>query len=302
MASCANYISGSECVRDEEDACYGTPCMDPFGRSVYVTGGASGIGLKVAQIFAARGAHVAVFDLELRPDALRCIEAVRRAPEQHVRAYAVDVSDAEAVAAAFQQATAEIGAPDVVFNSAGVGGFSRPFEEFPADRFEHMVRVNLVGSRHVAAAALPLMTAGGRLVFVASLAGLVAAYGQSGYAASKHGVVGLASVLRVECRPRGIAVCVICPPEIDTPMVEEERRTRSPETTAMKMFAGIVDLDAGCRYMVERVLRGQFLIIPGRRARLTWLLQKLLPRVVTNAIADRLVAGARRREPERKEH
>jgi NAD(P)-dependent dehydrogenase (short-subunit alcohol dehydrogenase family) len=270
--------------------------MDPSGTSVYVTGGASGIGLKVAQIFAERGAQVAVFDLAPRPDALRRIEAARRAAEQQVRGYALDVADAGAVAAVFRQATVDIGAPDILFNSAGVGGFSRPFAEFPADRFEHMIRVNLMGSRHVAAAGLPLMKAGSRLVFVASLAGLVAAYGQSGYAASKHGVVGLASVLRVECRPKGIAVCVICPPEIETPMAQEERRTRAPETTAMKMFAGTVDLDAGCRYMVDRVLRGQFLIIPGRRAQLTWVLQKLLPRTVTNAIADRLVAGVRKRE------
>ena len=91
-------------------------------------------------------------------------------------------------------------------------------------------------------------------------------------------------------------MCVICPPEIETPMVQEERRTRAPETTVMKMFAGTVDLDAGCRYMVDRALRGQSLIIPGRRARLTWVLQKLLPRAVTNAIADRLVAGVRKPE------
>jgi NAD(P)-dependent dehydrogenase (short-subunit alcohol dehydrogenase family) len=264
--------------------------MDPAGKRVYVTGGASGIGLKVAEIFAARGAHVATFDRNARPDAVQRIEAARRTTEQRVRAHVLDVSDAEAVTTAFGQTAADFGSPDILFHAAGVGGFSRPFEEFPADRFEHMIRVNLLGSRHVAAAGLPLMQPGARLVFVASLAGLVTAYGQSGYAASKHGVVGLASVLRVECRPKGIAVCVICPPEIDTPMAREDARTRAPETTAMKLFAGTVDIDAGCGYMVERVLRGQFLIIPGVRARLTWLIQKVLPRPVTNAIADRLVA------------
>jgi NAD(P)-dependent dehydrogenase (short-subunit alcohol dehydrogenase family) len=269
--------------------------MDPSGKRAYVTGGASGIGLRVAEIFAARGAHVATFDLDARSEALRRIEAACRETAQRVRTYVLDVSDADAVATVFRQAAADLGAPDILFHAAGVGGFSRPFEEFPADRFEHMIRVNLLGSRHVAAAGLPLMPAGGRLAFMASLAGLVTAYGQSGYAASKHGVVGLASVLRVECRPRGIAVCVICPPEIDTPMAREDARTRAPETTAMKLFAGTVDLDAGCRYMVERVLRGQFLIIPGRRARLTWLIQKLLPRGLTNAMADRLVASVRAR-------
>ena len=266
--------------------------LDPAGKRVWVTGGASGIGAKVAQLFAARGAHVTVFDLDPRAEALRAIETASRS-KQPVRGYALDVADAEATLAVFRRAAAEVGAPDVVFHSAGVGGFSRPFEAFPLERFEHMVRVNLLGSRNVAAAVLPWLRPGSKLAFVASLAGLVAAYGQSGYAASKHGVVGLASVLRVECKPMGIDVCVICPPEIDTPMVQDERRTRPPETTAMKLFAGIVDLDAGCRYMVERVLRGQHLIIPGWRARLTWSIQKLLPRALTNAMADRMVARVR---------
>jgi NAD(P)-dependent dehydrogenase (short-subunit alcohol dehydrogenase family) len=264
---------------------------------VYVTGGASGIGLKVAQIFAERDAHVAIFDLDSRPDAVSHIEAARRSAEQRLSAYTLDVTDGPAAVATFRHAAEGIGPPDVVFHAAGVGGFSRPFDEFPADRFERMVRVNLVGSRNVAAACSPLMSAGGRLVLVASLAGLVAAYGQSGYAASKHGVIGLASVLRVEWKPRRIAVCVICPPEIDTPMARADERTRPVETTVMKRFAGVVDLDAGCRYMVDRALRGQFLIIPGRRARMTWLMQKLLPRAVSNAIADHLVAGVQTRRP-----
>jgi NAD(P)-dependent dehydrogenase (short-subunit alcohol dehydrogenase family) len=264
--------------------------VDTSAKVVFITGGASGIGLKVAEIFAERGARVAIFDLEPGAEVLRRVDRAS-ASTFATAGYRVDVTDAASVGAVFRQAAAEMAPPDVVFHSAGIGGFSRRFEEFPADRFEQLVRVNLFGTRNVAAAVLPLMRPGGKLALVASLAGLVAAYGQAGYAASKHGVVGLASVLRVEYKPKGIDVCVICPPEIDTPMVRDERRTRPPETTVMKMFAGIVDLDEGCRYMIDRVLRGQFLIIPGRRARLAWMMQKLLPRAVSNALADRMVAG-----------
>ncbi len=269
--------------------------MTPRVDKVYVTGGASGIGLKVAQLLAEQGADVAIFDLRPTPEALQAIEAARRTPGQQVRGYRLDVGDAEQAIDVFRAAAAEVGAPDLVFNSAGVGGFTRPFEEYPLDRFEAMVRVNLLGSRNVAAAVLPLMRPGGKLVLVASLAGLVTAYGYSGYAASKHGVVGLAGVLRVECKPKGIDVSVVCPPEIDTPMVRQERPTRPPESHAMKMVAGVVDLDAGCRYIVERALRGQFLIIPGARARFTWLMQKVLPRAVINAMADRMIARVRAR-------
>ena len=257
---------------------------------VYVTGGANGIGLRVAEIFAARGADVAIFDLAPGHIAAHQIERSRRSPAQRIHSYVLDVSDPAATEEVLHDAGVRTGRPDVVFHAAGVGGFSRRFEEFPADRFERMIRVNLLGARNVAAAVLPSMQPGAKLAFVASMAGLVSAFGQSGYSASKHGVVGLAGVLRVEYAPRGIAVCVICPPEIDTAMSREDATTRPAETAAMKLFAGSLALDPACRYMVDAVIRGRFLIIPGRRARLAWTLQKLLPRGVVNRLADRMVA------------
>jgi NAD(P)-dependent dehydrogenase (short-subunit alcohol dehydrogenase family) len=258
--------------------------------TVYVTGGASGIGLRLAELFAMRGANVAIFDAAPTAAAVQRILASRRSTKQHVDGYSLDVVNTEGTVGAFDEARARSGPPRIVFHCAGIGGFSRPFAEFPADRFERMVAVNLLGSRNVAAAALPLLPPGGKLALLASLAGLVTAYGQSGYAASKHGVVGLASVLRVESRPRGIDVCCICPPEIDTPMSRQDAETRPEETTAMKLFAGSVELDGACRYMIDRVMRGQFLIIPGRRARATWVMQKMLPRAWLNRLADRMIA------------
>ena len=262
---------------------------------IYVTGGASGIGLRVAELFAARGSDVAIFDVAPGDAAAHQIERSRISPRQRVHAYFLDVADAMATEEAFREASVRTGPPRIVFHAAGVGGFSRPFLEFPADRFERMIRVNLLGTRNVAAAALPLMQPGAKLALVASLAGLVTAYGQSGYSASKHGVVGLAGVLRIECAPRGIDVCLICPPEIDTPMAREDATTRPAETAAMKLFAGSLPLDPACRYIVDAVMRGQYLIIPGRRARIAWAMQKLLPRNTLNRLADRMVAKARRR-------
>jgi len=260
---------------------------------VYVTGGASGIGLRVAELFAERGSDVAIFDLAPGDAAGHQIERSRSSPRQRVHTYFLDVADAAGTEEAFREASVRTGPPRIVFHAAGVGGFSRPFLEFPAERFERMIRVNLLGTRNVAAAALPLMQPGGKLALVASLAGLVTAYGQSGYSTSKHGVVGLAGVLRIECAPRGIDVCLVCPPEIDTPMAREDATTRPVETAAMKLFAGTLPLDPACRYMVDAVVRGQFLIIPGRRARMAWALQKLLPRRLVNRLADRMVAKAR---------
>jgi NAD(P)-dependent dehydrogenase (short-subunit alcohol dehydrogenase family) len=260
---------------------------------VYVTGGASGIGLRVAELFAERGSDVAIFDLAASDAAAHQIERSRASPRQRVHAYFLDVGEAGATEEAFREASVRTGPPRIVFHAAGIGGFSRPFLEFSAERFERMIRVNLLGTRNVAAAAFPLMQPGGKLALVASLAGLMTAYGQSGYSTSKHGVVGLAGVLRIECAPLGIDVCLICPPEVDTAMAREDAATRPVETAAMKLFAGSLPLDPACRYMVDAVVRGQFLIIPGRRARMAWALQKLLPRRLVNRLADRMVAKAR---------
>ncbi len=293
---CFTRVFASPCNESDFFVCPLYSRSDPgtgFAMHVIVTGGGSGIGQKVAQIFAGRGADVSVLDLVMDPEVLATIEAARRSPAQRVAVQLVDVTDAAAAAKATDAAVASLGPPEVVFHAAGIGGFSRPFELFPAERFERMVQVNLFGTRNVAAAVLPHLRRGSHFAIMASLAGLTAAYGQAGYASSKHGVMGLASVLRTEWAPRGIRVSAVCPPEIDTPMARSEARDRPPETEAMKLFAGIVDLDRGCRYMVDRVMRGHFLIIPGQRARFAWWLQKFLPRRLTNAIADRMVARVR---------
>lgn len=259
-----------------------------------MTGAASGIGRCVAEMFAARGDDVVLFDRRSCDDALDSVCRARRAAAQRVIAQTVDVTDPAGVADALRAASERLGRPALVFHAAGIGGYSRRFAEFSPERFAELVTVNLLGSRNVAAAALPLLDRGGTLALVASLAGLVPAFGQAGYAAAKHGVVGLAGVLRVEYAPRGIRVCAVCPPEIDTAMARDDAATRPPETTAMKLFAGSLQLDAACSEMVDGVLRGRFLVIPGRRARFAWALHKLLPRTVTNRIADRMVARVQR--------
>lgn len=263
--------------------------------TVFVTGGASGIGLRVAELFAERGANVVILDLASGDNARARVESARRSATQRIEYRALDVTDAAVTRTVFADVSGRLGPPDVVFHAAGIGGFSRPFSEFPADRFERMIRVNLLGTRNVAAAVLPHMQPGSKLALVASLAGLVTAYGQSGYAASKHGVVGLAGVLRVEYAPRGIGISVICPPEVDTAMAREDAATRPVETAAMKLFAGSLRLDPACRYMIDAVERGEFLVIPGRRARLTWAMQRWLPRALLDRLADRMIAKARRR-------
>ncbi len=212
--------------------------MDVNDRRVYVTGGGSGIGLRLAEMLAARGAHVALFDLRLDDAALRRVEAARTNTERRVCGHLADVADAAAIAEAFRRAAAEIGPPDLVFNSAGIS-CPKAFPDISQEDFERVVRVNLFGSRNVAAAALPLLRPGGKLVFVASMAAVAPGYGYTAYGSSKAAVFGFAEALRSELAPRGIDVAVVCPPEVATPLVAWSRTVRPAPTERLTRFAGL---------------------------------------------------------------
>ncbi len=253
-------------------------------RVVFVTGAGSGIGQALAEAFAKHGSRVAAFDLKFTDEARARLQ--KDCPG--VVFFEVDVRDADRVELAVRQAVAQIGPPDVAINSAGVQ-VALPFLEITSERYDFVIDVNLKGSRNFAAAVLPHMRIGGRLALVASLAGIVSNYGYAAYSSSKFGVLGLASALRIECKTRGILVSAICPPEVGTPMVEEERRTAPAVTLQTKQFAGTVTLEDLVTQVTRGLERGDFMIIPGSwRARSTAFLARTFPRLMAR-LTDRMV-------------
>lgn len=253
---------------------------------VLITGAGSGLGLRLAELHAERGHPIIALDLGFADEA-----RTRLAGAGRLHLDEVDVRDGAAVAAAVDRAVAALGAPVRAINCAGVQDAGL-FEDLTEDAFRRVVDINLIGSRNVAAAVLPHLERGGRLVLIASMAGLVANYGYAAYGASKYGVVGLGQVLRIEQRPRGVGVTVVCPPEVETPMVDEERRTMLPATRALKAMAGTLELEPAVREILRGLDRGRAVVVPGRTARRTLLLTRLLPRWVINAVTDRIVSRA----------
>jgi len=256
---------------------------------VLVTGAGSGLGLRLAELYAERGHALIALDVAFSAQARdRLGRATARLHTEDV-----DVRDGAAVEAAVARGIEALGTPGVAVNCAGVQDAAR-FEDLSEDAFRRVVDINLVGSRNVAAAVLPRLGRGGHLVLIASMAGLVANYGYAAYAASKYGVVGLGQVLRIEQRPRGVDVSVVCPPEVETPMVDEERRTMLPATRALKGMAGTLELEPAVREILRGIDRRRAVIVPGRAARRTLLLTRLLPRRVVNAVTDGIVRRALR--------
>jgi NAD(P)-dependent dehydrogenase (short-subunit alcohol dehydrogenase family) len=175
-----------------------------------VTGGGRGIGLAVARALAREGLAVAV--------AARTREQVEHAAENLRRggatamAVAVDVGDAEAVTLATQAIGATLGPVDVLVNNAGIAE-SAPFARTDLAMWERHLRVNATGPFHVTRAVLPGMLARGwgRIVNVASVAGLEGAAYVTAYTASKHALIGLTRALAVEVDGTGVSVNALCP-------------------------------------------------------------------------------------------
>jgi NAD(P)-dependent dehydrogenase (short-subunit alcohol dehydrogenase family) len=252
-----------------------------------VTGAGSGIGNRLAELLLERGDQVIALDMKFSDEARAKLAKI--GPDVHLEE--VDVRDGDAVRAAVEAGVAAIGEPRLVINSAGVV-IAVPFEDTDEEAFRRVVDVNLYGSRNVAAATVPHLKNGGHLVLIASLAGFIANYGYAAYCASKFGVVGLAEVLRLEQKPNGVEVSVVAPPEVITPMVEEERRSGSKLTGEMKQFAGSMELDPAARAILKGIDDGGFLVIPSAKGRATRLLNQLAPKALTHGISDRLLTKA----------
>jgi len=242
-----------------------------------ITGGGSGLGMEFAQQLLRQGTSVAIIDRSEAAESRRSLEATAQSvPGTQVCFYQADVADAAGLQQAVSAAVGELGKLDLAINSAGIQ-VAKPFADITAEEFQRVVIVNLCGSRNLAAAVLPHMQSGSQLALVASLAGLVPSHSYTAYNASKFGVVGLAGALRLECIAQGIEVSVICPPEIDTPMVVEERKTLPPVAMKLKDAAGSLQLQPACRDMLGQLRGRTVMIIPSMRARMVARLARMFP-------------------------
>lgn len=187
-------------------------------RVALVTGGASGLGRATAQLLAAEGARVAVLDLAA--DAGNGVAQEITKTGGIASAFACDVSDASSVESAVDAVANGMGRPDILVNSAGIGGFARTEEEDPA-RWAAILGVNLTGTFLMCRYTLPyLLDGGGTIVNVASNAGIMGQPFSAAYCASKGGVVNLTRALAVEYLDRGVRVNCVAPGGMRTPLTK----------------------------------------------------------------------------------
>ncbi len=192
-------------------------------KSVVVTGSTSGIGLAIATAFAEGGANVVINGFGAADE----IEAIRARLDGlgagRVVYHPADMTRPAEIADLIETAAAAFGGVDILVNNAGIQHVEK-IEDFPVEKWDQIIAINLSSSFHTIRAAIPHMKrkGWGRIINVASAHGLVASPFKSAYVAAKHGIMGLTKTVALEIAEDGITANAICPGYVLTPLVEKQ--------------------------------------------------------------------------------
>src|SRR5580700_6129153 len=249
--------------------------MTGHERTAIVTGGASGIGLAIAERLSADGCAVAVFDRD--GAAAEAAAAKISASGGTALAVQVDVTERAQIDAGIERVRDGLGAATILVNSAGLDGFDR-FLDITAEKWERILRVNLTGTFQCCQAAVPDMIAAGwgRIVNISSSAAQGGQPLMTHYVAAKAGVIGLTKALALELGPRGITVNTIPPAFIDTPMLRKSEAKGllgqgvefHANQTPVRRVGRPEDIAAACAFLVRDeadYITGQVIGVNGGR-------------------------------------
>jgi 3-hydroxybutyrate dehydrogenase len=190
-------------------------------KTAVVTGSTSGIGLAIARALAADGCNVALNSYTDTNQDRALAEEISAAGGGAAAYLQADMSNGDQCRKLIEQAAQKFGSVDILVNNAGIQHVA-PIDEFPADKWDQIIAINLTSAFHTTAAALPAMKRAGwgRIVNIASAHGLRASPFKSAYVAAKHGIVGLTKTVALEAAQHGVTCNAICPGYVMTPIVE----------------------------------------------------------------------------------
>jgi 3-hydroxybutyrate dehydrogenase len=224
----------------------------PKGKTAVVTGSTSGIGLGIARALAADGSDIMLNGFGDAGEIRKIQESIAGEFGVRVGYNGADMSKSDQIKSLIDQTLSEFGQIDILVNNAGIQ-FTAPVEEFPPERWEAVIAINLSACFYGIHYALPHMKARGwgRIINIASVHGLVASVNKVAYVAAKHGVIGLNKVVALENAESGITSNAICPGWVLTPLVQKQVDARAAQ-------AGIGDAEAKRQLLQEKQPSLQF--------------------------------------------
>ncbi len=261
------------------------------GKLVLITGGSSGLGLALANQLAEQGSNVWL--IARRKEVLEsAYKALSAATGQKHGMISADVSDWGQVQSAVAKVIREAGLPDLLINCAG-SAHPGYVQEIPIEVFQQMMDVDYFGTINMVKALLPgmLERGSGHIVNISSAAGFLAPFGYSAYSPAKYAVRGFSDVLRLEVKPLGLRVSVAFPPDMDTPGMVNENKTKPFETTEA-FSSTLVPAGPVARSILNGVRRGRYILLPGFETRMYYYLVFLLGNAIY-PLMDMLLAQAR---------
>jgi 3-hydroxybutyrate dehydrogenase len=194
------------------------------GKTALVTGSTSGIGLGIAKALAEQGANIMMNGFGEKDAAMSQVKAFGVEVDYH----GADMSKPAEIEAMMHAAEKRFGAIDILVNNAGIQHVAN-IEDFPVDRWDAIIAINLSSAFHTTRMAMPGMKQRnwGRIINLASVHGLVGSAQKSAYVAAKHGIVGLTKVIALETAQTGVTCNAICPGWVLTPLVQKQVDARA---------------------------------------------------------------------------
>ena len=256
---------------------------------ILITGAASGLGLALAEILCNTEAKLLLVDNN--SDKLReiCNRLIKRNSE--IQSVVLDITDNEHMILLNDKIKQSYKRLDILINSAGIikEGY---FKSISNNEFHNVMEVNYFGTINIIRAVLDyLKESNGRIINIASLAGLQGAFGYSAYSASKHAIVGFSNCLRYELKPFNVTVKVVCPSEFDSPMVNMLNFSRTLENRANVLMINKYKVEFIAEKIIKNLYKNNFMMIPGTLAKIAAYMSLYFPRL-TEKIVDWKIASA----------
>jgi 3-hydroxybutyrate dehydrogenase len=193
------------------------------GKRIIITGSTSGIGRAIAEYFAKNNAYVMINGFGKQEDIDSQIEEMKKLGNCKIYHNNADMSKPAEIESLISDAVSKLGGIDILVNNAGIQ-FVSPIEEFPLEKWDQIIAINLSASFHTIKHAVPHMKKQkwGRIINIASAHAMVASPFKSAYVAAKHGIAGLVKVVALELAKEGVTCNAICPGYVFTPLVENQ--------------------------------------------------------------------------------